>query len=283
MLGRARLIVNADDLGLAESVNRGIVETMEHGIVTSASLMVNLGAHDDAMRRLAEARSHGLDVGVGLHFNVVAGAPLTDRSTLADRSGRFLSLPTLALRAFTRRLDVPDVERELEAQLDKAQALLAPLGMRLTHIDSHRHAHCLPGIYDVVLSAAARRDIRHVRHPNELRHFHPGRPFLSVASQLLRLVLTRRAPPDDVGFAGFALMGAPNVERDLSRLLDRLPHGTTELMVHPGYDSPELAALDRYRAPREREVRALTSAAVRRRLQERGTELTHFGATAAFA
>ena len=282
---RAKLIVNADDLGLAESVNRGILETMESGVVTSASLMVNMNAHDDAIRRLGAARARlGLDVSVGLHFNIVAGVPLsaTPHRTLVNRrTGRFLPLPTLAMRAFTRRLDLAEVERELAAQLKQAQSLLAPLHMRVTHIDSHRHAHCLPGVFDVVISVAREHGIRHVRHPNESPRTLIGRPFALIAAQLVRLALTRAKALDDVGFAGFALMGSRTLDRDLEQLLARLPDGTTELMMHPGYDSPELAALDPYRAPREREVRALTSPALRNRLRSLGMELTHFGSTTA--
>jgi predicted glycoside hydrolase/deacetylase ChbG (UPF0249 family) len=280
-VSRKRLIVNADDLGLAESVNRGIIETMETGIVTSASLMVNMCAHDDAMRRLAAARSRGLDVGIGLHFNIVSGTPLTSSGTLADRGSlRFLPLGRLALRAFARRINPADVKRELNAQLDKAQAMLTPLAMRVTHIDSHRHAHCMPGILDVVVMVAASHGIRHVRHPRESVRTLLGRPAPLIATGLLRLLLSDNDRLDDTAFAGFALMGSRTLDRDLPRLLERLPEGTSELMVHPGYDSPELAALDPYRAAREREVRVLTSPAIRRRLQELGMELTHFGATA---
>ena len=277
----ARLIVNADDLGLAESVNRGILETMESGIVRSASLMVNMGAHDDAIRRLGDARRRGLDVGIGLHFNIVAGAPLTECRTLADsRTGRFHSLGRTALAAFARRIDRRDVEAELEAQLSRAESLLAPIGMRVTHIDSHRHAHCLPGIFDVVVLGARTHGIKHVRHPTELSPTLLHRLPALLVARLLRFALPHRRLPDEVAFAGLALMGSRTLDRDLQRLIAALPPGATELMVHPGYDSPDLAALDPFRAPREREVRALTSPALRSWIRERGTELTHFGATA---
>jgi len=280
--------VNADDLGLAESVNRGILETMESGIVTSASLMVNMNSHDDAIRRLGEARARGggLAVSIGLHFNIVAGAPLSPspgHTLVNQRTGQFLPLSTLVLRAIRRRIDMADVERELEAQLRKAQTLLAPLGMRVTHIDSHRHAHCLPGVFDIVLRVARAHGIGHVRHPNESPRTLMGRPLAFIAAQLVRLALTNARALDDVGFAGFALMGSRRLDRDLARLLGKLPDGTTELMVHPGYDSPELAALDPYREPREREVRALTSPALRDLLRELGMELTRFDSTAAAA
>jgi chitin disaccharide deacetylase len=256
---------------------------MESGVVTSASLLVNMAAHDDAIRRLRDARARGLDVSIGLHFNIVAGAPLTDCPSLLTDRDRFLRLQTLAWRAFTGRIDRRDVERELGAQLARAEDLLAGIGMRLTHIDSHRHAHCLPGILDVVLRAARERGIGHVRHPVESSRTLLGRPLAIAATQILRLAIATRAGVDDVGFAGFALMGSRTLDRDLSRMLHRLPAGATELMVHPGYDSPELAALDPYRTPREREVRALTSPVLRDRIRELGIDLARFGATAALA
>ena len=42
--GGTRLIVNADDFGLSEAVNRAVIEAHEHGIVTSTSLMAGGGA-----------------------------------------------------------------------------------------------------------------------------------------------------------------------------------------------------------------------------------------------
>jgi predicted glycoside hydrolase/deacetylase ChbG (UPF0249 family) len=276
-----RLIINADDLGLACSVNRGIIETIETGVVTSTSLLMNMAACDDAIQRLRDARVRGAAPSVGLHFNIVTGRPLGACPTLTHpRTGMFLSLPVLAVKAFAGRLDIRDVEREVDAQLARADELLAPLGMRVTHIDSHQHAHCLPGVFDVVVCAAQGRGIAHVRHPYEsptlLR-----RPRAVLASHLLRAVVATRGGAvkalDDVRFSGIAAMGSHTFDRDIGELLSALLPGTTELMVHPGYDSPELAAIDSYRAPREREVRALTSPALRSRIEALGVTLTCFG------
>jgi predicted glycoside hydrolase/deacetylase ChbG (UPF0249 family) len=276
-----RLIVNADDLGLAESVNRGIVEAIECGIVTSASLMVNMPACDDAIDQLAAARARGINPSIGLHFNIVAGEPLSRcRTLMRPRSHEFLPLMALAWRAWGGRIDARDVELELDAQMHKCRKLLARLGMQVTHIDSHRHAHCLPGIFDTVLRSAHRHGIAHVRHPNEASCTLLGRPHAVLASKLLRAVLAKRPPIDDVRFSGIAVMGSRTFRRDLEALLTALPPGTTELMVHPGYDSPELAALDGYRAPRERELRALTSPELRDRIRQLGVQLTQFDATA---
>jgi hypothetical protein len=59
------LVVNADDLGMSEGVNRGIIEAHERGIVTSASLMVRWGAVREAA---AYAKEHPR-LGVGLHLD----------------------------------------------------------------------------------------------------------------------------------------------------------------------------------------------------------------------
>lgn len=275
---RKRLVVNADDLGLVESVNRGIIETIELGVVTSTSLMVNMPGRGDAARRLAELNTRGARPSIGLHFNIVAGRPLANCRTLVAGSGDFLSLSTLAVKAVARRIDERDVQRELDAQLDTARDLLAGLGARLTHIDSHRHAHCLPVVFDVVTRTARRLGVSHVRRP-----FESGttgrRPHALLATGLMRVLLAGRAPYDDIGFTGLGAMASRTFEADILALLASLPDGTTELMVHPGYDSPELAAIDPYRAAREREVRALTSPVVRARVRELGVELLPFDAT----
>jgi predicted glycoside hydrolase/deacetylase ChbG (UPF0249 family) len=273
-----RLIVNADDLGLAESVNRGIIEAIEKGIVTSASLMVNMPACEDAIRRLAEARARGVAPSIGLHFNVVAGRPLGACRTLTHaRSGEFLPMLVLAWRAWAGRLNLREVQDELEAQLHKAKKSLIPIGLQVTHIDSHRHAHCLPGVFDVVVQAARRHGIVHVRHSCDAPGTQLGRPHAMLASRLLRAMVAKLEPIDDVQFAGIAMMGSRSFDSDITRLIASLPAGTTELMVHPGYDSPELAALDNYRAPRERELRALTAPELRDRIKAMGVELTQFG------
>jgi chitin disaccharide deacetylase len=281
-----RLIVNADDLGFVESVNRGIIEAIERGIVTSASLMVNMPGRDDAIRRLGEllGRRDGAPPSVGLHLNIVAGRPLDRCGTLTHpRTGEFLPVLALAWRAWAGRLDPRDIERELNAQLQRARDLLNPIGLDVTHIDSHRHAHCLPGVFELVAATARREGITHVRHTSEARGAHLGRPHAMVAARLLRALVGRHAPLDDVRFTGVAMMRSRTFDRDIAKLIASLPSGTTELMVHPGYDSPELAAIDGYRAPRERELRALTSPELRGRIEAMGVELTRFSVPAAGA
>jgi predicted glycoside hydrolase/deacetylase ChbG (UPF0249 family) len=109
---RERLvIVNADDLGLSEEIDRGIFEAHDRGIVTSASLLVD-GPHLADAVRLAKERPA---LGLGIHVAF-------------DDRGRWL-------------INVQDprvVQREVSRQLD---AFVRLTGAPPTHIDSHHHAH----------------------------------------------------------------------------------------------------------------------------------------------
>jgi predicted glycoside hydrolase/deacetylase ChbG (UPF0249 family) len=115
-----RLVVNADDLGLSAGVNAGILRAHEHGIVTSASLMVRGQAAEEAAA--AVARLPGLSV--GLHFDVA--------EWVCD-DGEW--------RAVYEVVDAGDesaVAAELERQLERFRRLL---GRDPSHMDSHQHVH----------------------------------------------------------------------------------------------------------------------------------------------
>jgi predicted glycoside hydrolase/deacetylase ChbG (UPF0249 family) len=265
-----RVIINADDLGFAPGVNRGILEAYDAGTLSSASMMVNTPAFLEAA---ALVRDRAPALGVGLHFNLVGGQPLAAVPTLADpRTGSFHSLAELSRRALIGRISPDDVRRECDAQL----ALLRREGITPSHLDSHRHSHALPGVLAPVLASVRAANIRFVRRPLD-------QPMLDdpvASAKMLALHASWRVALRGVSaadraniehaphFRGIALQGVPDVELRLLSLLDRLPGDgrATEIMLHPGYDDPVLAGLDPYRHEREREVRALCSAAVRQRV-----------------
>lgn len=272
------LVINADDLGFAPGVNRGIVEVHLAGALSSASMMVNTPAFGEAATLVRERAPR---LGVGLHLNLVTGRPLARVPSLTDsRTGELLPLPQLARRAATGRVSADDVRRECDAQL----AALASAGIRATHLDSHRHAHALPGVLPAVVASARAAGVPFVRRPLD----QPSIAEPVVAAKMLVLhaswrmamrgvaadgrALLNRAPR----FRGIALQGAFDVEQRLLHLLGGLPSGATELMLHPGYDDEVLAAQDPYRVEREREIAALCSVAMRERLAHGDLRLVSF-------
>lgn len=274
------LIINADDLGFAPGVNRGIAEAHEAGTLSSASMMVNTPAFGEGA---AMVRERVPTLGVGLHFNLLAGRPLAIVPTLADpRTGEFHSLGELGRRALLGRVSASDVRRECDAQI----AALQREGIAVTHLDSHRHTHGLPGILPAVLASALSAGVRIVRRPLD----QPAMSDPVASAKMLALHGAWRVASRGLGaaeqgllarsprFRGIALQGVADVQSALLRLLERLPSRPTEIMLHPGYDDAVLATLDPYRSEREREVAALCSAAVRTRLARGDIRLVHFGA-----
>lgn len=114
--------MNADDFGASHGVNRGIIEAHEHGIVTSASLMVDGAAAAEA----AEFARGTKDLGLGLHVELQRW-----RRGVPPRRGAAFSAAGVRRHA----------RRELERQLDRFRLLV---GRAPTHLDSHQHRHTSP-------------------------------------------------------------------------------------------------------------------------------------------
>src|SRR3989442_2402966 len=145
-----RLVVDVGEFGFSVRVNRGVLEADAAGVVSCVWVLVNTAGWPDARDRL---RAIGGTLGVGLHLNLTTGAPLTTAPSLTSpRTGRFHSLAALVSRALTGRLDPAHVAAECAAQL----ARLREAGVRVTHIDSHRHVHVLPGVWGAVIETARR-------------------------------------------------------------------------------------------------------------------------------
>jgi chitin disaccharide deacetylase len=270
---RRRLVINADDLGLTEGVNRGILEAHAAGAVSSTSMMVNMPGWGDALARLREERP---PIGIGLHLNLVAGRPLTDAATLADpHTGEFRSLAALAWRAVTGRVRLAEVTAECNAQLDR----LRSAGVTVTHVDSHRHSHCLPGLFRAVRAAAHSRGVRVIRVPRESMRVGERGPLVTLKKFALSAgvaISGAREPDVHAEFFGLSLQGSATFLAGILRRLDTLPATPSELVVHPGYDSAELRQLDSYTSVRERELQALTSPELRARLGRGDIELVTF-------
>lgn len=272
------LIVNADDFGLSVLVSEGIEEAVHAGAVTSASLMVNTPGFDDAVRR---AHALGSRLGVGLHFNLTTGtsvAPAHEVSSLLDASGRFLPLAGLLRRALEGGVRPEDVRREADAQFARLRAA----GITPTHADSHRHVHAFPAMRGALAEAASAAGVRAVRRPIEPMFAKP----LGASGVMKRALLAAawaapgpgpRPVPGTESFRGIPLLGSPRYAAELLELIDALPEGRTELMVHPGKNDPSVAAWDPYIAERAVELAALVSAPVRERLSRGDIALTHFG------
>jgi len=263
------LILNADDFGLTAGVNRAIIELHRAGVLTSASLMAKASATNEAIELALATPS----LGVGCHVALVDGEPVLHAQnlpTLVDpRTGRYYPTPVVFLkRLLTGRIRSSEIEAEANAQI----SLLQSRGVRLTHIDTHKHVHVFPAVLRPVLRAAKAAGIQVVRNPFEpewsLRATH-GVPWLRRAQMwLLRLleptflrIVAKEGFTTTDGAIGVLATGSLD-STSVSSLLRKLPEGTWELVTHPGYNDSDLDRVrTRLRASREIERKLLLAIA----------------------
>jgi chitin disaccharide deacetylase len=240
----SKLILNADDFGLTPGVNQSILELNRAGALTSATLM----ATADHFAAAAAAAESGL--GIGCHVVLVDGKPALPAKSipaLAWPSGAFR--PTLgAFILDLMRDSIPEAEIELEAvaQIRHLQAA----GVKVTHVDTHKHTHIFPRVLRPLLRAAVMCGVHAVRNPFEpdwalraTRHA-PLLRRLEVHAlrvrrgEFLRLVEKAGIVTTD-GAIGVLATGTLN-NGALNALLEAMPEGTWELVCHPGYVDKEL-------------------------------------------
>jgi hopanoid biosynthesis associated protein HpnK len=281
-----RLIINADDFGLTQGVNRAIVEAHCDGIVTSATLMANGLAFEDANRRASSTPR----LSVGCHVVLVDGLPVLREQTrtLSNRKfddGRlYQSLSGFALRAISGKIDADEIEAEATAQIRKLQAA----GIVVSHLDTHKHTHIFPSVLRPLLRAARSCGVPAMRNPFGPVHVSivAKRPSLwkqfSKVRLLSRLGRTFRSSVQDAGMltpdgtVGIVATGAMDASL-FESIVNSLPEGTWELVCHPGYNDADLGSIrTRLRESRAQELEILTSPEARKILAHSGVRLISY-------
>ncbi len=151
-----QLIINADDLGVDEARNAGIFEAILEGSVTRVSILANGPALKDALRGIALVREK--KVSFEIHLNLSEGPPLVSgfhRLTGADgcflgkaRAHELLSAP-----------QNPDLEREIEEELEAQIGVLKQANLPISHLDGHQHVHIFPGPVRAAVNLARRHRV----------------------------------------------------------------------------------------------------------------------------
>ena len=259
------LIVHADDLGMAHSINAATMKAFETGLVTSASIMVPC----PWLSEIATYARANPQADLGLHLTLTSEwtslrwRPVTpsDRvKSLLDKDGYFHLTETEAASS----ADPKEVELEITAQIERARAL----GIQPTHLDSHMGTlYQNKALFEVFLRVA-----RNQKLPVRVARTWFGRTdFLPVT-----------LAPDDV-YIDRTLDINPSVAPNdwgkfYSDALAKLEPGVTEVVIHLAYDDAEMraATIDHPNwgaAWRQRDFEFFTSDAFRKVLQENQIKL----------
>jgi chitin disaccharide deacetylase len=221
------LIINADDLGYDPAVSRGIIESMERGVVSSTTAIVNGPHSQDALSKVK-----GSALAVGLHFNLSRFAPVSgvSKGHLGGDGG--------FVEDRARELPVAVVEQEAQAQLEKLEAML---GRPASHLDVHKHLHRHGNVLDGLVRVALKRKL----------------PVRSVDDKMRKELRDKGVITQDLMLGDAGADAYWTRERFKMHLWALPESGTVELMCHPGY--APLTVKSGYSAQREIELKTFTS------------------------
>ena len=278
-----RLIINADDFGLTSGINHAIIEGHQKGVITSATLMANSRAFDEAAAIAKSAPT----LAIGCHVVLVDGTPVSAPTDIPSLLGTNPTCFRGKLREFTRaraKLDQAQIELETTAQIRRIQAA----GITVTHLDSHKHTHMFRAVTAPVLRAAKACGVAAVRNPFEpakFRFFKDRRALWNRYFQVRTLHLLARRFKQQVRAARLhttdgtiGIVATGSLDQGLfSSLIENLPEGTWEFVCHPGYNDADLQkAGTRLLASRVQELEILTSPQSRELLERCGIELISY-------
>jgi len=239
-----RLVVNADDYGRSHSINEAVVRAHREGILTTASLMINERAGDEAV---ALARENPR-LGVGLHLTLLCGKsalPPEKIPGLVNAQGEFSNQPVgVGMRYFFKRSLREQLRAEIHAQFQKFRET----GLPLDHVNGHLHLHLHPAIFSILMEDAALLGIQRLRLTRDCfsrsRRMTRGHWFYRVVHAVIFEWLSRRArrPLQQRGIRHaqitFGLLQDARVDEEyLLKLLPELPPGDSELYSHPSLDA----------------------------------------------
>jgi hypothetical protein len=259
------LIIHADDLGMAHSVNAASIKALEKGLVNSASLMVPCPWFAEIA---AYARSHP-EADLGLHLTLTNewkyyrwGPVLSgDRvKTLLDRDGYFYRTGG----EVTRHSDIGEVEAEIRSQISRGKAF----GVQPTHLDSHMGVLFQNKVLLEVLLRVGRDNGLPVMISREWFDRHHYLPSLLGPNDIVLnkiIIINPKVPTEEW-------------EEFYVKAIESIQPGLTEIIVHLAYDDEEMRAVTNSRPDwgakwRQRDFNLFTSEKLRQLLQENSVKL----------
>src|SRR5437762_4684947 len=259
------LIVHADDLGAAHSINSASIKALESGLVSSASIMVPCPWLPEIA---AYARAHP-EIDFGLHltltseWNLYRWGPVLGRElvpSLLDGNGYLYPLENEA----AAHMDIKEAEAEIRAQIARARAL----GIQPTHLDSHMGTLYQGKALFEMLVRVARDNKLPFRVSQE---WFSRAPFMPAVLESEDVVLDKTISIEPS-------VSPENWAKFYADAIKGLGPGVTDMIVHLAYADDEMKGVT-FAHPdwgadwRQRDFDFVTSDAFRKLLQENDVKL----------
>ncbi|MFX0195014.1 MAG: carbohydrate deacetylase [Candidatus Hodarchaeota archaeon] len=242
------LILNADDYGLCESVNRAIIECLQFGIASDLSFLVNLDEFALSHEMLRNININN----IGLHLNFTVGKSIVrPNSKLTNDDGYYYDLKTLIAKILLKEISTEDIYKEIKAQIE----LLINHNYIISHIDSHRNIHLLPRIMKPLMQINKEFDLNvPIRMPYEKRYNIFNFKWNNIIRLFTLNVLTNycslrtryKWKIQSIGSNFFNNPRSSIAFDQVISLIKESRYKIFELPVHPGYPSKKLLNYDKY-------------------------------------
>lgn len=237
------LIVNADDFGKNDDINRAVCEAFDNGFITSTTLMANMPGAGAAYELACKG---GFADKVGVHLNITEGMPLTE----AIRSNPLVCAPdgsfnaafyhNTKYRLYMDKLAIDQIREELDAQI----RLFLDLGFKTLHIDSHHHVHTNYPVYLALRFLASKYDLKYIRLSRNL--YRGGRAFNNIYKHFYNRAVKKLAAETTDYFGSYKdimtyfsldpMRSADRIKEPSPEMKRLLSDRSVEIMVHPMYD-----------------------------------------------
>lgn len=275
-----KLIITADDYGMSPAVNQAIQEGIDHGVITSTNVMMNMPFSDDT------GRISGKGASIGIHWNLTCGKPVLPPEqipSIVNGDGSFYSLPEFRRLYKSGEIQDDDIVKELTAQYNKYHQIWG----EPVYWNSHEHVHLQIKTFQVFLRTAATLNIRKMRSNNRI--YVPaksGRDTTSFAWKIVepakRIVFSymrkEAAGKDILSPDGRICCLDKNDIHDFEYILSHIQwknRVTAEFTIHPATecDSPFFGNMTDNRIE---EYRMVTQHDAQRMIEKANTELISF-------
>jgi len=204
------LIINADDLGISPEVNRGIFMAYEKGVITDASLLIKGPYVQQALKMIKKKPSFQ----VGIHIDL---DPL-----LGWKSPGIERLPR---RKLLEMMNEPDFIKQLKKEIDNQMTAFLKEELIPSHIDTHHHVHGFPKIFELLVEAMGRHNIKAIRFSKD-RYSLLGRDEIRITTEQAHWM-------EDALRKRKILYPYHLIDPIIPFSLKEIPAGVSELMVHP--------------------------------------------------
>jgi len=268
------VIFHCDDAGMSHSSNRGAIEALEYGMLTSVSTMMPCGWVPEFAAYLKEHPNvdNGLHLTHTSEWSNYRWGPVAGKTAvpgLADEQGCLWDNVPLVLEHAT----ADEIETEIRAQIERAERM----GMPITHLDSHMGTLFADDAYfERFMKVAIEKRIPMLIAGGHLTHVRQGHP--EAAEKIVEtaeMIWDAGLPViDDIHTDTYDWKDPATKKAELIETLRKLKPGITEIIVHCTNPSDAFEHISDSGPNRLADLRVMTDPDVKRVLEEQGIILT---------